>query len=193
MSHRIVARSLVLLVAFGAHARSQTIGHTSDGSPPEYRTYPLSLSGKAVDQKGQPIAGATIFLVSTGSSPDKLLARTVTQEDGTYAFDSVQLPESFFSKERAVFRAGQFQVFGRADGYAIAWKGLRYLYVPPDPMSKERNQADAYRRNGFIAGERIEIELMFRNRSAIVGVVTDENGKAVSGASVWVAYCDWDL
>src|SRR6476469_2188296 len=42
------------------------------------RTAPLTVTGKAVDETGQPINGATIYLVSTNGSPAKTLGQVTT-------------------------------------------------------------------------------------------------------------------
>ena len=48
---------------------------------PDIRYQDFSVSGRAVDPDGKPVSGATIFLVSTNSSPARLLDTVTTDKE----------------------------------------------------------------------------------------------------------------
>jgi hypothetical protein len=48
----------------------------------EIRYQVFSVSGRAVDPDGKAVSGATIFLVSTNDSPQRLLETATTDKDG---------------------------------------------------------------------------------------------------------------
>src|SRR5437868_868005 len=50
------------------------------------RTAPLTVTGKALDETGKPLKGATIYLVSTNGSPAKTIGQITTGDDGKYEF-----------------------------------------------------------------------------------------------------------
>src|SRR5438552_5376924 len=78
------------------------------------RTTPLTVTGKALDETGQPIKGATIYLVSTNGSPAKTLGQITTGDDGKYEFRDAPLPEARSAKPADQYQSGCFQVFGIA-------------------------------------------------------------------------------
>ena len=87
--------------------------------------HPLSVSGLARDPNGKPIAGATIFVVSTFGI-HKVLGKTTTDEEGTYSFSDLPLPIPV-NKSYDVRDNGYFQVFGRAPRHSFAWSPMTTL------------------------------------------------------------------
>ena len=79
----------------------------------QLRNHPLTVSGKAVDQNGKPIAGATILLVATNTSPGKVIGKTTTDPDGRYEFRGAELPYYLPIKQNNDYEQGTFQVFGK--------------------------------------------------------------------------------
>src|SRR4029079_16319498 len=73
-------------------------------APP--RTTPLTVTGRALDETGQPLKGATIYLVSTNGSPAKTLGQVTTGDDGKYEFRDAPLPEQRPDKSADQYQAG---------------------------------------------------------------------------------------
>src|SRR5262245_44596574 len=145
------------------------------------RTTPLSLRGRARDEQGEPIGGATIYVVSTNGSPARLLGQTTTDENGNYEFTDLPLPESRSNKPAEEYGAGCFQVFGKAPGRSFAWRGMRFLHVNPKSSS----------RHGFFAGDEIKLDLTFEPASKVEGRIVDETGQPIPGVKVQLGRCDW--
>jgi hypothetical protein len=153
----------------------------------EAGTLPLTVVGKAIDAADRPIGGATIYLVSTNSSPWKTLGEVVTKDDGRYAFHDLSLPESRYSTSDG-FRVGYFQLFGKAPGRSFAWQGMKVCYVkPPHPSP---GTLDYYRRRGFASGETIELDLTFADAQRVHGRFVDELGMPISGVRLQLIFCD---
>lgn len=158
--------------------------------PPDYVKY-ISVSGRAVDPEGQPLAGATIYL-SSYRPGYKLLAETKTDPEGRYRFERVLLP---VAAERAgnIRESGEFEVFGLAEGYAIAWR-IRSIYYP---QGKPKRPAGIIVENDyqhFEPGDPIELDLRFVKPHPIQGRIVDDEGTPLEGVEVNVRYCDtrWD-
>jgi protocatechuate 3,4-dioxygenase beta subunit len=167
---------LFLLIAFSSSAWAQD----KTGSPP-VRTTPLSLSGRALDQAGQPIHGATIYVVSTNGSPPKLLGEATTHANGRYEFKDLPLPETRSAKPADEYQSGCFQVFGKAPGHAFSWRGMQFLSVNPG----------AARKRGFFAGDTIELDLTFAAPQRIHGRFIDEMGIPIADVKVQLGKCDF--
>src|SRR5439155_4114046 len=135
----------------------------------------------AVDETGQPIKGATIYLVSTNGSPAKTLGQITTGDDGKYEFRDAPLPEARSSKPADQYQSGCFQVFGIAPGRSFAWRGMKFLYVHPD----------FYRLHGYFAGDDIKLDLTFPPAQRVHGRFVDETGKPVPGVKVELGKCDY--
>src|SRR5262245_3468332 len=166
---------LICLLAFGRLGVAQ--GKKAKAEP---RTTPLTVTGRALDEEGKTIEGATIFLVSTNTSPEKLLGQTKSDKDGRFEFREAPLQEGRASKS-GVYQSGTFQVFGKAPGRAFAWRGMKFYYADP-------KLADAH---GFQAGDKIEQDLTFAPPQRVSGQLMDENGKPVGGVKLHLGRCDY--
>jgi protocatechuate 3,4-dioxygenase beta subunit len=180
----VVGLVIVLLLACDGSAQDKP-------AEPAVRTAPLTVTGKAVDEAGRPIKGATVYIVSTNSSPEKTLGQVTTDESGRYEFRGVPLPESPPSKPVDQYQSGCFQVFGKAPGRGFAWRGMKFFYVNPSIASIEPQSVDFYRKQGFFSGETIELDLAFAPAARIYGRFIDEEGKPVTGVKVCLANCDF--
>jgi protocatechuate 3,4-dioxygenase beta subunit len=159
-------------------------------APPAVRTAPLSLSGRALDQQGQPVP-AKIYVVSTNGSAPKLLGETLADENGRYEFKDLPLPEQRTAKPTDEYRAGCFQVFGKAPGRAFAWHGMRFLHVNPKPDTLTPQLLAFNRKHGFFAGEPIELDLTFQRPERIQGRILDEKEQPIAGVKVQLGKCDY--
>src|SRR5262245_38568933 len=156
-------RACIGLVALLSSLAMYQAGWAQGQAPAVSRTTPLSLSGRALDQQGQPVAGARIYVVSTNGSAPKLLGEAAADENGRYEFKDLLLPEQRLSKPSDEYGAGCFQVFGKAPGLAFAWHGMRFLHVNPKPDTLTPQSLAFRRRHGFFAGEPIELDLRFQS------------------------------
>jgi hypothetical protein len=140
---------------------------------------------------GLPIKGATIYLVSTNGSPAKALGQATSDENGQYEFRDAPLPETRSAKPTDQYQSGCFQVFGKAPGRAFAWRGMRFLYVDPKHANAEPQLREYYRKHGYFADDKIELDLTFAPAQRVHGRFVDEDGKPVAGVNVQLGKCDY--
>ncbi|MBS0203242.1 MAG: carboxypeptidase regulatory-like domain-containing protein [Planctomycetes bacterium] len=160
--------------AFGQDGKSQLQELTS----------PITISGRATDRNENPVAAAKITVVSTNGI-DKWLAETTTDSDGQYVIRDVALP--LRQGPQGSLSSGTFQVFGIADGKAIAWHGMRYYHPMPRPAQFPKQEQD----HSFFQGEAIQMNLVFRNAKELTGAVKDENGKPVPNVKIHLSTLDY--
>jgi len=177
--------------AKGSKAASSKAVGSERNSDESVRVAPLTVVGKAVSENGQPIAGATIYLVSTNSSQARKLAQATTNASGEYEFRDVPLPEQRSKEPTDQYQAGWFQVFGKTPGRGFAWRGMKPYYVDPKHQNAEPLLRDFYRKRGYFAGEKIELDLTFLPAARIHGRFVDEMGKPLVGVKVRIANCDF--
>lgn len=125
-----------------------------DGMPP------FSASGKIVDEKGRPVAGAKVYLreqanglnSGTHRPPEtRNLAVTNTDRQGQFNFDKIALPQPRFRYLRE--ETYPLDVIVMAKGYALAWIHL------PVPAAK------------------FGLSFVLQPESTIRGRLVDQNGK----------------
>ncbi len=161
---------------------------------PGIRYQDFSVSGRAVDQDGKPVSGATIFLVSTNTSPARLLDTVTTDKDGQYAFKDAKLPYRV-KKNDDEKEAGSFHVFGKCPGRAFTWGGLKSLLIDPrfkDEPSKAVNAVPPNTgKTYYFPGDRIEMGLEFAAPKKIAGRIVDEKGEPIAGVKLRLGNCDY--
>ncbi len=124
---------------------------------PDIRYQDFSVSGRAVDPGSKPVSGATIFLVSTNSSPARLLDTVTTDKEGQYAFKDAKLPYRLKNKEDAVWAQGSFEVFGKCPGRAFACDWPKFLNIDPRFKGVISNPRSSI----FLPGDPIKITIVF--------------------------------
>lgn len=140
-------------------------------------TASITVSGRAMDLVGEPVPGATIYLVSTNGI-DQELGVAMTNQEGVYEFRNVSLP--LRRTERSA-PAGTLQVFGTADGFGIAWHGMKHFL----PRSRPVDSLRIVRSDHLIyAGEPIAMDLTFLPAATLSGSVHDGDGRPVAGARI---------
>ena len=167
-------------------------------SPREDKTqnyeFPISVSGRAFNEQGQPIAGAKVVLVSR-SPGYRRIAETKTDQSGNYRFDDVALPiekaDTVAGKD-----VGTFEVFGLADGYALAWRPKKGFYTKDSHRSQSNPQdsLDPERISQFGRDDPISLDLTFRPSTTIRGRVVDDQGQPIPNTKLAIRGCKrwWD-
>ncbi len=149
--------------------------------PPAGRTgsanRPITVTGRALDEVGQPVSGATIYLQSTNGIEARL-GTTKTDREGRYEFRDAKLPVYQPFDEAPL--TGTFEVFGTAPGKGFTWHEMRFGVVGRRPGSEPKSPTDIR----YFEGEPIEMDLRFEPPALVKGRVIDEKGVPVVGAVV---------
>ena len=141
---------------------------------------PITVSGKAIDAAGRPVIGATIYLVSTNNSPDKLLGSTITDAAGRFNFSDAKLPLVSDPNDERSVPFGTFELFGKSSQHAFAWQGMKFV--------QRNGPQDGHH---FNVGDQIALNLLFDVPCWITGRFVDETGKPVAGVNVEINSCDY--
>ena len=141
---------------------------------------PIQVSGKAIDTDGKPVAGATIYLVSTNNSPDKLIGTTITDAEGRFDFHDAALPIVSDPNYKNSVPSGTFQLFGKSPQHAFAWQGMKFVQV-----------GGRKGENTFNAGDKIDLDLLFEVPTWITGRFVDENGQPIPGVELELSSCNY--
>ena len=150
--------------------------------------YPITVTGRALDSAGKPIAGARIYLASCSNDDNRRLAETRTDERGSYKFDGVLLsirPDEFIDPNRPA--RGFFEVFGQADGFGFAWRPKKQFALP-DPRQVPDAPVDPP--DSYQPGDPITLDLTFPPPARLTGRVTKDQGRPLVDAPLWISFCD---
>ncbi len=160
----------------------------TDQEPASTETHPITVTGRALDPAGKPIAGARIYLASL-QADYKRIAETTSDVEGRYTFRAVPLPiaraDKFFARNQ-----GRFQIFGQAQGFGFAWRPAKAFYPRPAPanITMEPERRDPPGR--YEAGEAIVLDLRFSPAAHLSGSVVDAGGKPLAGAKLEIRACE---
>ncbi|MES2791677.1 MAG: hypothetical protein V4719_18805, partial [Planctomycetota bacterium] len=167
-----------------------------EGSEP-HEDHDVAISGRALNEDGQPVVGARVFVVpvipvGVPYDPLKVLAEGTTDAEGRYRFPKVKLSVLKFAPS-AVPQPSQalFQVFGIADGYGYVWRHTATYRPKKDqhenpgaptlgPLNEDVPQPM------FVADEPIVIDLKFSPEVKLQGTIRDNLGKPLRDAIVQV-------
>jgi len=179
--------TILILAAHQAAAQAPPTGQQEPAA-----TVKMSCRGQALDAAGKPIAGATVFLVST-NQVDKPLGNRTTDADGKYEFREVEIPIPPRREGAAEedYSAATFQVFGKASGHGLAWRGMKWLYIGRSYFGPDGELLPQNHENGFPLGRDIELNLTFPAAYGIAGRFVDEAGKPVAGVKIRLGNCDY--
>lgn len=136
----------------------------------------LDVSGVAKNASGNPVVGANVHLIAVNDKY-KLLATALTDNEGRYSFLDIKSP------------GNTIDVFATAEGYGLAWHGMRFLKLDSQRPSWEKRGGP--RDTGFFKGESIELDLQFLKPSRLHGQVLDENRRPVAGVNLEVSNIDY--
>jgi RNA polymerase sigma factor (sigma-70 family) len=154
----------------------------------------VTISGRAYDSTGQPVAGATIYIINanrrrpSGESP--LLSTAITSMDGRFGARGVKVP-IWKSDPSLVLAAeeGRFQIAGTASGFGFTWHEVSSyrptLRRPADEIKHSANTAEP-----FYQAEPIQCDLVFGPAASLHGKIKDNLGHPLGGVKVQVGVCD---
>jgi hypothetical protein len=152
---------------------------------------PIRVAGKVLDLKGQPVAGAKVYLLGTQSLDvpkmtvtTSLAATATTRADGYYSFIDAKIPTSHYTKsEGADTPYVYFQVIARAEGYGIGWHQAASMYAVDPPQPKDMQ--------GRLPLDTPSIfDVYLRPEASLKGQVVDEDGKPVMKVKIMVLEID---
>jgi protocatechuate 3,4-dioxygenase beta subunit len=150
-------------------------------------TAPITVSGRAIDAGGKPIAGAKIYLASQ-LADWKRIGETTTDASGRYFFRNAPLPI-----QRADTNSGRdfgaFLVYGEADGHGFAWRPTKWYYPQPNRDISPQIADEDYPRS-FQQGEKIELDLRFAPSTTVRGRVVDSGGKPIANTELSIWDCE---
>jgi RNA polymerase sigma factor (sigma-70 family) len=174
----------------GTPASAKRPAVTRKPAPSRTETYPITITGRAVDSDGKPVAGAHIYLASRRADY-KRIAETVTDPEGRYAFRDVELPiERAKPNDVGGRDEGEFQVFGQADGFGFAWRPEKSFYPRPKPPNVTYEPEFGDTPSRYEANDKIELDLRFPLPARLSGTVVDDRGKPLAGVRLEIRDCE---
>ncbi|HEY1599868.1 MAG TPA: M56 family metallopeptidase [Pirellulales bacterium] len=144
----------------------------------------ITIAGRATDVDGDPVAGATIHLVSfsIGVGPGSL-GIVKTDALGRYEFRDAKLPLGGGEPPQGVF-----QVYANAPGHGLAWQGERYFRPVNRPQANDKDRP-SHQDATVYADDKLFADLSFGAEATMRGRLVDESDKPIHGAKVHVLQC----
>ena len=106
-------------------------------------TQEITFSGRALNEDGEPVEGARIFVIpvipnGVAYGKREVIAEGRTGADGRYRFESVKVSVLEFAPQ-AVPRPIEalFQVFGLAEGYGYVWRRAHAFRPEKSPANSD--------------------------------------------------------
>jgi beta-lactamase regulating signal transducer with metallopeptidase domain len=168
-----------------ATARSNPDANRFDGKAYLLHLHKVHLSGRATNQKGQPVDGATVFVVANNrfGIPDPVRAIVITHAGGRYDLPELPLPVLEYPPQPAPHATeGGFQVVATAPGYGYTWRRSMTFRPGPRPAQAEATTNDG--ESIVYEGEPIQIDLHFEPEARVHGRITNDLGEPLKGAEV---------
>lgn len=170
----------------------RTPGERGDGG---YEIHRLEVSGAAVDQQGQPVPGARVFAMATPSRRpgdfEQQPAETRADEQGRFQINLEVLVARDPTQPTGKQAAGEFCVYGVADGHGFTWVPECTFQPTARPESlQDLDAADTAAGTLFFSDHRPEVKLSFGPPAPFEGYVTDDLGQPLAGTSVQVGYVE---
>jgi protocatechuate 3,4-dioxygenase beta subunit len=156
------------------------------------------ISGKALDERGQAIRGANIYLINANLGDKEILVgESVTDADGNYEFRDAKLIGTGVREIVPGARSHKnvyFRLAGIAPGRAFAWRGMKSIYLDHNEAERAGLGTTVIARpdphlKSFAPWEKIELNLTFPRPRPITGRLIDESGKPVAGVTIRLGAC----
>ncbi len=145
----------------------------------------VHLSGRATNQKGQPVDGATVFVVAHNrfGIPNPVRAIVVTHAGGRYDLPELPLPVLEYPPQPAPHATeGGLQVVATAPGYSYTWRRSMTFRPGPRPANVAATTNDG--EPLVYEGEPIHVDLHFEPEARVHGRITNDLGEPLKGAEV---------
>jgi beta-lactamase regulating signal transducer with metallopeptidase domain/peroxiredoxin/protocatechuate 3,4-dioxygenase beta subunit len=155
-----------------------------DGQQYLVEKHTVHISGRATNQDGKPVEGATVYVVQNNryGLPDPVLGTAQTDIDGRYDLPNVSMPVLEFAPQPVPQPIeGQFQIVATAAAYGYTWRKSMSYRPSPRPAA-ETASTDAA--DTFYAKEPIPVDLHFQPEVKVHGRITDDFDEPIAGAEV---------
>ncbi len=172
-----------------------TVDVPKDPREGEVYLAPLDISGRATDPGGQPVAGATVYVIDwrdrrpgarVGQS--RLLTTATSGPDGRFVARGVKLgAEPMFGNRGP--EVGLFQVVATAPGFGLTWHEVIRVH-PDEPRPPRGTLIDPKGPEDLYRGEPIRVDLAFDRPASLSGRLVDDLGRPIAGVAVQVGICD---
>jgi beta-lactamase regulating signal transducer with metallopeptidase domain/peroxiredoxin len=155
-----------------------------DGKQYLAQTHQVRISGSARNERGEPVAGATVLVVANNryGIPNPVLANVKTDAKGRYDLPQLALPVLEFPPQPLPQPTqGVFQVVATAAGYGYTWR--RSVSYRPGKRPATTEEAA----NGpqvVYAGEPLQLDLHFAAEARVHGRITNDLGEPLGGAEI---------
>lgn len=145
--------------------------------------YRLRVTGVAKDADGKPVAGAAIYAIDSdpgGSIYTPEASQTTSDASGRFALDVEALVQhARFQDPNSPLQAA-FTVLGIAEGYGFTWESELTFHPQPRPEGEPLSDETTV----FFLDHSPKVTLHFEPAAVFEGVLTDDSGEPLVGASV---------
>jgi hypothetical protein len=147
--------------------------------------HPVHLSGRATNQEGKPVAGATVYVVANNvyGLPIPVLETCKTDIDGRYDLPALAMPVLELAP-RPVPQPieGKFQVVATAPGSGYTWRRSMSYRPRPRPATAELGTTGPSA--VFYEKEPIRVDLHFEPEARVHGRITNDWGEPLKDTQV---------
>ncbi|MCO6047700.1 TlpA family protein disulfide reductase [Aeoliella sp. ICT_H6.2] len=148
--------------------------------------YRVHVVGVAVDQQGNPVAGARVFAIDTpdvGSvDHDPKPIETTSGDDGHFELELEVLAGRDPSAPETRPTEGEFCVYGVADGFGFTW-------TPEIKFIGQRvEEANGGEQHHYYIDRSFPLTLEFSPPAVFEGLITDDRGEPLANALVQVGF-----
>lgn len=163
---------------------------------------PFEMSGRCIDSAGKPVVGAEIRLLASALGPlpyvdeagnkktvGPVVATARSDATGRYEFNLDRFPVRHFKPDPVEKpNEASFLLLATADKYSLAWRDekiVRHCARPEklDPVEQAKL---------FFNDEPVELDLTFYPEVIIHGIVSDDLGQPIEGATVQLGIISGD-
>ncbi len=160
----------------------------SEKKPKGDYTVPITVSGRALNTEGKPIAGAKIYIADRRVNY-KRFSETTSGTDGSFTLRDVSLPilrsEATNGRDHSMF-----VLYGEADGYGFAWRPDKWYYPEPNPSLRFLDRTDEDLPKFFQKDEKIELDLRFAKATTVRGRIVDDQGTPIPDTKLQIYDCE---
>jgi RNA polymerase sigma factor (sigma-70 family) len=175
----------------GPTAKTKISRKVADEPLPNSYTHPITVTGRALDPDGKPIAGARVYLGARWAD-SKRLSEVKTDENGRYEFRDVALP---IKRDDIVNGRdhGNFQVYAEAEGFGFTFRQEKTYYPVPLDKKVEEDVNLIDPPASFEEKDPIVLDLDFPPAASLSGTIIDDHGNPLPNIGVRVRDCEFGV